>query len=49
MGEPVALHDQEFAGQPVDGLPVDPHLLCDDDTDLAHDPDEPRLQCGVGE
>ncbi|WP_447588066.1 hypothetical protein [Microbacterium lacticum] len=47
--EAVELHDQPLPDEPVDRMPVDPHLLAHLHTQPAHEHDEARLEPRIGQ
>jgi len=49
MLEAVKLNDETVTDQEVDGVPVDPHLLTDADTEAAESREEDRLEARVAQ
>jgi len=45
--EAVDLNDEPVADQKVDGVPIDPHLLTNPDTEVADSSEEVRLEARV--
>jgi len=47
--EAVDLNDEPVADQKVDGVPIDPHLLTNADTEVADSSEEDRLEARVAQ